>query len=297
MQKRRGDIEKLYESLTKNTQKVIMEFLKYYEGQSSYNQYLTTIVNMFLFLGKKDVTNLTVNDYSKIIDHYKKDKRTTQDIYRDSFFRYIYCFEKIENPDGFTFNKEEWTNRFKSQLNRKLNKSKESKKEEQYEPALTFAELEKVIDLINIECDETNIETLKFSFICYMLYYTNCAVDDLRVNVRGANYVEGKILLIMGEEYRIPDKYKPLFDHLKTLKHDGFSSLDRLVDKIGKNLNIVNLRPNIIKNAREQNMLRCSLCGNKYFNTIENWIAVNNKIVCTSCSEELKKNSLIKLVV
>ena len=42
-------------------------------------------------------------------------------------------------------------------------------------------------------------------------------------------------------------------------------------------------------------MLKCSHCGNMYTNTIDNWQAVNKRIICINCADKLKKNSNLKI--
>lgn len=278
-------VEEKFELLTPNTQKTIMQFLKIYDGKSSYNQYLTYITNMFYSLGYKDVSQLTFEDYIKS-QSYGGD---TQKSHRKTFFRYIYAFNKLVNENGFTFNKDEMIKEYGNKLNRKLNK-KPKKEKESYVPALDFYQLQYVIDLINMECDITNMDKYKLSFIFYILYNTDYSIEDLKKNINGKNYKDGMVELINGDKFIIPEKYWALMEHLKTYKHSGFASIDDTLKTVGINIGVENLTPFVIRNARTQNTSRCAFCGEKYFNTIENWTAINNQIMCLNCAEVLKKN-------
>ena len=75
-------------------------------------------------------------------------------------------------------------------------------------------------------------------------------------------------------------------EELKRTKYTGFNNIDDILRTFGNSLGIDGLKPNTIRMAREQNTIKCAFCGSKYFNTINNWTAINDRIICLSCAEQ-----------
>lgn len=282
--KTNNDLSLLKEMFDKHSQDVIDEFLSYY-GPLSCKQYESAIYNMlFEAIGKTSILDLTCDDYEIALKFYNTDEKNQlpQDKYRACFFKYLYAFDIIKNQDGFEkkFFKEACINHFSKDNNKDI---------KEYKPDLEFDELERIEQYIDMECKDSK-ERMKASFICYMLYYANCSKTELlKMDVN--SYKDGKIVSNINKEYAVPDKYDELFKrYLNNASYNGFSNLNDIVSKLGRTLQIKDLTPQIIINARNQNSMHCSLCGESYLNSISNWVSINNKLVCFKCAENLKKN-------
>lgn len=286
--KAKNEFGLLIEMFDKSTQDVINEFLTYYKV-SSHGQYINAIYNMlFEAVGKSNLADLTYIDYGKVLKFYNTDGQNerSQDKYRSVFFKYLYAFDIIKNNEGFEniWLKKDCINHFDKIKNRKSKKK--------YIPVLTFEELEKFREYINMDCEE-NKEKMKISFLGYMLYYTNCSVSEL-IKMSAVNYKDGKVISNENKEYEIPNKYKNLFTkNLSDKGYNGFYTINDIISKLGNILEIKNLTPQTIKSAKKQNSICCSLCGEYYLNNLNNWVSVNNKLVCVECSKELKKTSIV----
>ncbi|RQN11086.1 DUF3883 domain-containing protein [Clostridium butyricum] len=288
--KSKSEFELVINMFDKNTQDVINDFLTYYKGSSN-TQYKNAIYNMlFEAIGKSSVIDLTFGDYEKALKFYNTNekKESSQDRYRSSFFKYLYAFDIMKNPKGFEnkWLKNDWINHF--------NKIKSKKTTEIFIPALSFEELERIQEYINMEC-RNNKEKMKTSFICYILYYTDCSISELK-KITTDDYKNGNIITNEGNEYEVPSKYKDLFTtYLSDRSYNGFQTTNDIILKLGNTLGIKNLIPQTIKNAKKQNSMCCSLCGKYYLSNLNNWISVNNKLVCIKCAEDLKKNKNCKI--
>lgn len=282
--KSNNDLSLLKKMVDKHSQDVIDEFLSRY-GYLSRENYESAIYNMLVKVIKKsDVSELTYNDYEEILRFYCTDeeKESSQDKYRSGFFKYLYAFDIVKNPKGFEgkWLKKNCIKHFKKNNNENIVK---------YKTDLTFDELGRIEQYVDMECDDSK-ERMKASFICYMLYYANCSKTELmKMNVN--SYKDGNIISNSNKEYVVPNKYKALFTkYLNSTSYNGFSNLNDIVRKLGITLQIKNLTPQVIINVRNQNSMRCSLCGESYLNNASNWVSINNKLVCLKCAEKLKKN-------
>lgn len=292
MKKTKNEISLLRDMFDKNTQDVTNDFLTYYK-ESSHVQYINSIYNMlFEVVGKNNVADLTFEDYEKVLKFYDTDERKecSQDRYRSTFFKYLYAFDIVKKPEGFEnkWLKKDCINHFNKMKNRKINK--------EYTPVLTFGELDRLQQYVNMEC-ENNKEKMKTSFLYYMLYYTNCSVSEL-MKMNTDNYKNGEIILNENNKYEVPTKYKDLFTrYLNDRSYNGFYTINDIIAKLGDILEIKNLTPQTIKNAKKQNSMCCSLCGEYSLTNLNNWKSVNNKLVCIKCAEELKKNTNFKTYI
>lgn len=283
--KYKNDVSEIIGLFDKKTQEVVNDFLTYYK-ELSHTQYISAIYNMLYVIEKNNIRDLTYKDYENVIIYYNTNERkeTTQDKYRHSFFKYLYAFDILNDTKGF---EQKW---LKSDCEKHFRALKIKKVDKKYKPALTFEELENLHEYINMECQD-NKEKMKTSFICYMLYYTECEVYELR-DITTNNYIDGKIISNKNNNYEVPKKYEDLFImHLNDTNYKGFQTINDIVGKLGNVLGIKNLTPQTLKSARKQNSITCSLCGKSYIGDLNNWASVNNKLVCVKCAEALKKNT------
>jgi hypothetical protein len=80
--------------LTDKTNTIITDFLSHY---GSHANYTSAIYRMLYEIGKVEVSELNFDDYKKVI---VRDKKTAQDSYKESFFRYLYAFDLMNNFKG-----------------------------------------------------------------------------------------------------------------------------------------------------------------------------------------------------
>lgn len=281
------DNKEMLSVLTEHTQKVVTDFTKHY-SPLSYVQYVSAIVNLFYDLGKDDVVMLNISDLEKIQEIFRnKESKGSNDMYTESFFKYIYAFDIIKNPEGFekVWIKATWVKHFKRLL-------KEGKVQKDYIPALTLEEITNIQQLMDLPYQD-NMRMLKISFCWYLIFDTECTVNEiLKLVASNYDYNSHTIKTHIGNEYHIPDKYIALFDYLKGRKsYTGFNTVNEYIAEIGTILKMRKITPQMIKNSRKENMLTCSLCGNDYSNRKDNWTSINNRIICINCGEELKKNT------
>jgi len=280
------DTKVMLEVLTPQTQKIIDDFLKHYKP-ISHRAYISAISNLFYVLGKDDASKLDIEDFKKVQEYFRnKERYGSQDKYCESFFKYIYAYNIIKNPKGFEkiWIKSNLINHFERLLNSVPEKV-------EYKPSLTIEQIYEIEELMNLE-HEDNLEMLKMAFCWYMLFHTDCGVNELKST--DATKYNNNILKTNNGEYYVPEKFAPLLNHLKESKYPGFN-VNGIITKLGKLVEIEGLIPQIIKNSRNENILKCSQCGNMYTNTIDNWQAVNKRIICINCADKLKKNSNLKV--
>lgn len=283
--KEKLDTRELLSELTEQTQKVVSDFLKYYKP-ISHSSYISAISNLFYVTGKGDVTLLDIADLRHMQEIFRnKETKGSDDKYTESFFKYIYAFNIIKNPQGF---EKVWIKeKLISHFNGLLKKTNEVKKE--YSPALTLEEITSIQQLMDLDYQD-NMRMLKISFYWYLIFQTDCTVNEiLKLVASDYDYESHTIKTNTGNEYYVPDKYEELFAYLNTRTYSGFNTVNEYITKLSTIMGIRKITPQMIKNARKENMIKCSLCGNDYINTNENWVSINNRIICVNCGEDLKK--------
>jgi hypothetical protein len=274
--------------LTKYSQKVIDDFLNHYGGKRSRSNYDSAIKTLFKVIEKDDIKKLTYEDFLNV------EGNTSQDTYRTSFFKYVYAFDILENPSGFE-NIGVKAN-LKRYFQNKLESLTRTKEKSEYKPSLTIEQIERIESFLNID-DADDINIILLGFCWYMLFYTDCMVDELRSEIDSIDFIDGQIVSGLGKVYEIPIRFHPALNHFKKRNsHTGFAELGTYITKLGKYVGIEKLTPKTVKKAREQNMLFCAVCGEQHPNTLENWVSINNRIVCNSCANEIKKNDNLELV-
>jgi hypothetical protein len=268
--------------LTKDSREVIKAFLSHYGSKSSQSNYKSAVKTIFEVTEKNDVRKLTYEDYLNVSGD------TSQDIYRTSFFKYVYAFDILENPKGF---QNIWVkSNLKRNFQNKLEQPVRKKEKSEYKPSLTIDQIEKIEKFLDVD-NADNIDILLLGFCWYMLFNTDCMVDELRKEIDSKDFYDGKIVSGLKKTYKIPSRFHPVLNHFKIRNnHTGFGDLGEYISKLGNYVGIKKLTPRKIKKAREQNMITCATCGKTYFNTLENWIAINGRIVCKRCAQNLKKN-------
>jgi hypothetical protein len=276
------DIEAL---LTENSRQVIEAFLTYYSEGSQANMRSAVYRLLYHELSKDDVSKVNFEDYLKIFPDGNK-KLSTQEIYRHSFFKFLYVFGHMKMPFGF---ETIWIiDREKKQFN-KMEKSKNKVTKEKPRKTLTIEELTKIQRVI--ETDSTKLETLKIQFCWYSIFELGLDVDELKLNITSDNFSDG-ILTTKEGLIKLPEKFHYMFEMLKVRdERNGFATLNDLFENLGNYAKLERkLLPVMVKLTRKGYMVTCGNCENEHTNLSHNWRSVNNRIVCLDCAESLKKN-------
>jgi len=275
--------------VTENTKELIGLFLETYKKGSQANYISAINVMLKDELAKNDPSKLTIEDYKQIEAIYSKATNKTQLRYRQAFFRYLFAFDFLDNPDGFSnlWLKHELVKRYEQ----KLKKNREIK---EYKPALTFEEIDKIETLMSKDYSD-NMEMLKMSFIWFMLFHTDCEVMELKNEIDSSCYSDGNIVTPDGNEYIIPERYDSLFRYLNRRAHfTGFNTSGDIIDKLGRLVGI-KLKPQTVKNARKQNLIKCFMCGEMSLALLNEWKGLNDRLICNACFKnvyDIKKNQI-----
>lgn len=287
MKKNKDDLDSIYNMLDGESKDIYDTFLSYHPGEKSCKQYRSAILNMIYEVIKKyNFKSYAIEDFEKVLEYYKTDlsNRKPTDSFRESFFKYLFALDIMKYDSGFTtyFTKEQCRNQFEKKISNEKNKEKE---------CLTFMEIIALEEFL--EDNPTIEENLKMSFMAHMLYNEDIDVSDLKeISINNYNFKE-KVIHIKNKNYPVLEKHIPLFEEIIVNKqvYQGFTVINQYMDKLGQALNIESLTPRKIKNTRKANNLICPICKKSYSNRVNNWTNVNNKIICSSCYEELKKNN------
>lgn len=276
------------EKLSKKSQEIVETFLNS-KGISSRPSYKSAVVRVLEQLHNKDIYEFALEDYDVALNMFEGQSTNLSLI--KSFFRDIHYKELIKDRDSFTlrFYQEEQTSR-----NSKSNTSpKKVKVKREYKPALSFEQILKLQEFLSLDFDDMN--KLKSSFACYMMFCTDCPKEEFEKVIKVTDYRNGKIITSSGNEYIVPVKYEPIFESKSESVNKGFNNIYNYLKLLEPILDYKNLIPQVLINSRNQNKLTCSMCGNEYFNLLDNWVCVENRILCKSCGEILKKNNNYKL--
>lgn len=282
------DNDFLLNNLSKETQIIVAKFLAHYKGKGKLD-YKSAILRMLNNEMKKvDAKEINFEDYIYIKQQMWPDEsesKSTQFSLRESFIKYLYAFEYLKEPMGFEkiFIKDNLIKWFENKLTRKSKKVVKK-----YKPHLTIEQINAIETILNV-IDDNDIIRLKEAFSWYMLFYTECSINTLRSEIKGENYINGNIVLEDGTQYIVPHKFVKLFEYLRTRTYTGYD-LDATIHSLGKRIRVNTLKPGDIRKARNENLILCQSCGDEYLNTIDNWKAINGRIICTYCAQELKKN-------
>lgn len=282
------DLQIRLEKLSSKTQKVVNDFLLP-KGVRSRPNYLGVIVRTFELLDDKDISALTLDDYDLTLLAFEGQDTNTRCI--KSFFRYIHTSGFIKSSTDFAvrFYQEDIATRYI----KPKDKSEKSKAKDKFQPTLTFEQIYRLQEFLSIDYDD--IDKLKCSLFCYLLFCTDCQQNEIKHELRATDYQNGKIILKSGKEIEIPAKYEPVFDSVKNRdKNLGFANFADYLKIVEPIIQIKRLVPQILINARKENSINCGICGKQFTNVSSNWVCLENRIVCRLCGEEIKKNTNYK---
>lgn len=287
MKKNKDALDSIYNMLDEKSKDIYDLFIESRSAGKSRAQYRSAILNMIDEVIKKyNFKTYAIEDFQKVLAYYKTDlnNKNSSDSYRESFFKYLFAHSIMKYESGFTdyFTKEQCINQFQKKTSNSKNKEKE---------CLTFFEILALEEFL--EDTPTTEDNLKMSFMAHMLYNEDVDVSDLKeLSINNYNFKD-KVIHIKNKNYPVLKKHIPLFEEIIVNKqvYQGLTVVNEYIDKLGQDLNIKSLTPRKIKNTRKSNNLTCPICKKSYSNKVDNWTNVRNKIICSSCYEELKKNN------
>ena len=277
------------ELLTENSLKAIETFLSYYGVSSRPN--MKSAVNRLLYLDidKDDVSKVVFNDY---LQSFPDDDKvlSAQESYRQTFFKFLYCYDFLEVPFGF---ERKWIKESERQQFERQKLRLETSKVKFVKPKKTLnieelTSIQKIID-----ADSTKLATLKMQFCWFAIFELGIEVIDVK-NIKSHNFIDG-LLVLKEKSYDLPLQYHQLFKIMQERDKNGFITLNEIIEKLGQLAKLNRkLTPSIVKLTRKEYMVICANCSIDYPNLAHNWLSVNTRIVCISCAEQLKKKMNLK---
>jgi hypothetical protein len=271
---------------SEKTNELVEEFLTYYHNNKrSQASYRSSVNKLLLNDLAKEAREITFTDYVKFIPK-KKEGKNSQDTYKEMFIKFLFAFDYLEDPRGFSsiWLKESIIGEFKS----KKEEKKKADKKTLNEP-LSIPELISIQKVL--ENDFTKLEMRKMDFCWFMLFEKGCSAEEVK-ELKSENFIDGMIRINNGNRFVVPAKFNPMFEELnkRESNYTGFYTVNTLIAELGVMAGLERkLSPIIIKKTRNDSFLKCCNCGEIHWNTTNNWVSVNNRIVCVFCSEELKK--------
>lgn len=279
-----------FNKLDSNSQKILKNFFNIY-SESSVDQIRTTIRSLIKQTDIYDFRNLTYKNFTD----FKATPKSNKKKLITSFFKYLYSFDILKDPNGFEkcyWDKEKEKNIF---LDRAHSPNKDVKKvSKKFVPALTMEELERLL-LFEQECitsDDDYFKNKRLAFCFYLLFYHDLKVATVR-NIDAKDFNNG-ILHTKEKDINIPQAYWNMLEYLKNRQASKFSILDSYIKQLGNIVGIENLLPNSILSKKEQSTFPCPECGKNILAFSKFWKGVNGMLVCNTCAERLslsdKKN-------
>lgn len=282
------DTKEMFSLLTEETRNILESFLKHY-SKLSVSQYKSAISLMFYELGKDDVKKLNIVDYNKAKEYFlSKDSEGSQVAYIESFFKYLYWKKILECDDGFDGL---WLIK---DIGKHFSNPRTTRVKPPYKPALTLEEITKIDDLMKL--DYENYDMMKISFYWHMIFYEDCAINELTKEIDVSSFRGSQIITKENNIYNLPPKFNEYVSIVKTKNRTGYNSINSEIQKLGSLVGLKKLTPQMIISAKKENTITCSNCGESYLNFNSNWLSVNNRIVCINCAEQLKKNCKVDLI-
>ncbi|MGA3674095.1 DUF3883 domain-containing protein [Lysinibacillus agricola] len=262
----------------------IKEFATQFYSRRSHDQVHSKLNKYVLRKIDKHFSEYTYEDYITI----QSDKSNIRaKNYVSSLFKFLY-FKEILKDTRFNviFPVELIERHFAKRILEKDNG--ESNKETKKLSILEFDEIIKIENFLRNETD--NMEILKMKLYWYLIMEENISITDIK-DLKSDNYDKGQLLI--SDDINIidlPNEFELLFQNLSKRKNDGFTNLNGNIKDLAEAVGIKkNLIPQMIKNTKVVNMMACSNCQESHSSILENWCAIEGKLVCKECGDSLKK--------
>lgn len=270
--------------LPDNSKEAIEHFLSHYALSSQAN--MTSAVNRLLYLeiGKEDISKLNYEDYLSIFPDENK-VLNAQEKYKQTFFKFLYSYDYLDLSEGF---EQKWIKESEKQqfIKRKERLDSNETKKTKPKETLNIEEITSIQRIINL--DSTKLTTLKMQFCWFALFELGIEVETLKKI--GSYSFNDSFLVVENKTYEIPLEFHEMFREMQKRDSNGFKTVNLFMESLGKHANLSRkLTPVIVKKTRKEYMVTCANCGSDYLNSTQNWLSVNNRIVCITCAGFLKK--------
>lgn len=233
---------------------------------------------------KANLTLLDYNDYVMFVKPYVNESAPAK--FKREFIKYLYAYDFLKNSAGFEA--EYWN---PEEIRADFEKEKKARAEKEYKAALSFEQVEKLLQMISMDTQEE--DAIKRDLAFYLCFFTEVEnIKDLR-DADSRDYRDG-IWTINERDYDIPARFDPYLRHLQGLQYSKFSAIHRYVAELGTLVGIEKLYPSTLITAREQMKVLCFQCGDRYYVFKEYWKFLNGKMLCNACAEKILAGSNVK---
>lgn len=267
-----------YKARKISNEKILEKFFSHY-SEASITQYKSAI-NRFLDHYKIDqLSNINYLQWENYPD---------KNIYLLWFIKYLFSLDYLVSDYNFPnkWVKESIIEHFerrsiKNSLGNSIKDSELSK------PKIDVSYINLIEETINTE--NVLLENTQLAFSWYVLFYTDCPVDELKkidFNTFDGEYITTQ----KGRKLLIPPKFYDFIEYRRSANNKNrMTTLDIYVKEIGEMVGIENLLPKDIAKARKLNTISCPNCSSKFASTEEYWYLYLGRLVCVECAEILKK--------
>ncbi len=282
------------QDLSENTQEIIDNFLSLYKRKDGYE---SAISYLFYHSGKQDIKSLNINDLYVIKEKIDaEDTKSSKFSYIRGFFRYLYAYDLLIDETGFdklwlkSKEKDEIEKARNKTISKKSN-NKSSKNEIDVKEILKVEELDRIENIIKQQHSGRK-HYIKYFILWYLLFETDVPIEYIRY-IKQINYYAEGIIDSDNNKIKLPTEYLEFWENYYKRGNNGLRDIYHCIKNLGELVGINDLTPSKIRNTREISWILCPNCQNKYRSIIDNWSAINGKILCINCAEELKKNSSV----
>lgn len=280
--------------------KEILDLLSECYANSSFESYSKAAEDILKNAQKTDLRKLDFLDFDKCTQKFNGAKLSCVEY----IFKFLYCYDYLIDAEAFErFFGSKIIIKDKFESKKELQKEKLSmvKDSEFNPPALDFIQLERLLAFENNSSSE-DYNTVILAFCFYMLFNAGMSPTTLRKELNLKNVSDGKVV-IKNKTYDIPKKYNKFISDKISTKRTKFTNLDDYIYNLGndKDVNIEDLMPSNITEARKNCLHMCSNCGKMYLSFSTEWKSFKGRIVCTDCAQRLhdsdvKKNKIEDII-
>lgn len=264
------------DGITSDSQDLVDMYLE--TNKKSARTIITALRRLIEDTKKCDIRELNHNDYTIHIKPFVNESTPAK--LKQAFIKYLYAYEFIKDKSGF--DSEYWNPK---EIIEGFEKEKKKHEKTIYKPALSFVQIEKIQQFL-FHVSEDDFDYIKLDLAFYMCFYTDIDnVHDLR-EADSNNYKNG-IWTINNKDFDIPERYKMYLLYLQGLQYSKFSRIHSYIEQLGEQVGIKGLYPKEVIKARQQMLMPCFECGEKYLIFKKYWASINGKIMCNFCAEEI----------
>ncbi|OCS90577.1 DUF3883 domain-containing protein [Caryophanon latum] len=270
------------ELMTLSNDQFFKRFISAFYSKDSYKQVYSKLNTHVLRTLNKPFVEFDYRDYESI----QNKKNISEDVknYASTLFKFLFLkgilkHEEFNHIFALEKVKEHFASRAKNKDRIKVTEGSEKLN------ALNFEEL------LNIEefylSSQNDLDSLKKKFLWHLIRFYDFKNQQI-LDIKSQDFSNGQ-LNIAGKTIDLPKDVEELPELLSNTKNDGFTNLSGILKSLGNQLNIEkNLIPTIIRNTKIVNTICCPNCQEEYTSNLNNWCAIEEKLVCKACGDYLK---------